>query len=94
MVKDIPSTQNLKSSSKHASTFLFVNLKKNAFPPLFFTFFQFLLTLKHNVKNVNLENVILRWESEKSIFSAGFREISYKKKVIFFVLRVKVKKKI
>ena len=36
--------------------------------------------------------MILRWESEKSIFSAGFRQISYKKKVIFFVLRAKVKK--
>ena len=48
----------------------------------FLLFFQF-LTLKYNVKNVNLENVILRWESEKSIFSAGFRQIFYKKKSYF-----------
>ena len=66
--------------------------KKCLFPSFFLLFFQF-LTSKHNVKNVNLENVILRLESEKSIFCAVFCRISYKKKVIFFVLRAKVKKK-
>ena len=51
-----------------------------------YIFFHF-LTLKHNVKNVNLEHVILRWESESV---QVFVKFLTKKKVIFFVLRAKV----
>ena len=58
--------------------------KKCLFSSFFFTFFfSFSPFKKHNVKSVNLENVILRWESEKSIFCAVFRQISYNKKKLF-----------
>jgi hypothetical protein len=62
-----------------------------SFPSFFLLFFQFLI-LKHNVKNVNLDNVILRLESEKSIFLQVFVKFLTKNKVFFFVLRAKVKK--
>ena len=58
---------------------------------IFLYFFHF-LELRHNVKNINLKNVILVRESEKAIFCAFFSQMFYKKKVIFFVLRAKVKK--
>ena len=65
--------------------------KKCIFSSFFLFFFQF-LTLKHKVKNVNLDNVILRLESEKSIFLQVFVKFLTKNKVFFFVLRAKVKK--
>ena len=69
----------------------FVNLKKKSlFPSFFLLFFQF-LTLKHNVKNVNLENVILR-ERKINFLCTFWSNFLQKKKVIFFVPRAKVEK--
>ena len=55
-------------------------------------FFDF-LELKHNIKNENLENVILVRESEKSNFLCIFSSNLLQKKVILFVLHVQAKVK-
>jgi hypothetical protein len=65
------------------------NRKKNL---QFYNFLYFVfhfLTLKDNVKNVNLENVIFVRKSEIVYF---FVKFFIKQKVIFFALQVKVKK--
>ena len=69
------------------------NVKKTKMLQFFKYFFHF-LELKHNVKNVNLENIISVRESGKVNFFVHFfvKCFTKKKKVIFFVLRAKVKK--
>jgi hypothetical protein len=73
-LRNVRDGQNLNSTIEYYD-FLYI----------FFHFHE----LKHNVKNVNLENAILVREREKTIFCALFRQFLYKKKVIFCVLILK-----
>ena len=60
----------------------------------FFIYFYRFLELKHDVKNVNLENVILVRESEKKQFFVHFFLKFFTKKKIIFWAKVKTIKKL